>query len=100
MITTSIVAWFGQLVGAVALCAAIYFSLPQNKHVPMMYSIVFYVIGSSMLLMNLDPLFNEAVVQRAKLIGTLVVFALELFLIDHARREYGVTYMEILDGDY
>lgn len=94
MITTNLVAWFGQLVGALALCAGMYFAL--NRDVPAVYSIVFYVTGASMLMMNLDPLFGEAVVQQARFIGTLIVFAFELFLIDHARREYGVSYAEII----
>lgn len=95
----NIASWFGQVVGALSLCVAIYLTLlHDDTGIPMWYGVVFYVIGAVLLLMNLDPWFGETVVSRARILATLIVFGSELLILDYIRRKYDISYGVIFNG--
>lgn len=96
--TTDMVAWFGQLVGALSISAALYLTLLHRRGVPIRYGWAFYVIGAVMMLMNLDPLFQGPIVEHGRLIGICIVLGVELTLLDHVRREYNITTEMIIHG--
>jgi hypothetical protein len=93
----NLVAWFGQFVGVLALVVALHITILKHKGVPIEYGVAFYVIGVVMLLINLDPLFSERVVSWARLLGTCIVFIVELYMIDHVRTQYDVGVKSLME---
>jgi hypothetical protein len=89
---THLAAWFGQFVGALSVCAAMWLTAFNYRHekTPMVYAVMFYVIGAVMLLMNLDALFGTRVVSGARVVAAFIVLISEVVIMRHVIQTYDI----------